>query len=129
MSQQEQQAPTETAYPSNSMPTERDAERILVESLGKRSAWIRRFPTGLANWVYDVVTDTGEKLVVRLARPDLGTFFEGALQWYAPLTQLGVPLPKLHYYELDHRKHGFPAMIMERLAGTDIGDAYASLSL
>lgn len=109
-------------------PSEDVAIRILYTVLHKRVKTIQRFPTGLANFVYDVETDDSEKLVVRLARPDLKYFFEGALKWYDILKGQNVPLPTLYYSTLDEAKFGFPVMIMERLLGTDLDQVYSSLS-
>jgi aminoglycoside phosphotransferase (APT) family kinase protein len=110
------------------VPTEQDAIRILQDALGKRVQSIRRFPTGLAHYVYDVETDEGEKLVIRLARPDLKYFFEGALSWYEPLKCKNVPLPQLYFSSLDEAQFGFPVMIMERLPGKDLDEVYTQLS-
>lgn len=110
------------------IPTENDAERILFERLGKRTKSIKRFPTGLANYVYDVITQGGESIVVRLARHDLKYFFEGAIYWYDKLIDKKVPLPTLYYSELDENVNGFPVMIMNRLLGKDLNDVYLSLT-
>ena len=109
-------------------PNEKDAARILLEVLHVGAVSLSRFPTGLAHYVYDVVTENGQSVVVRLARPDRKAYFRGALTWYEPLTRLGVPLPFLRYHELDEAVHGFPVMIMDRLLGTDLGDAYPALT-
>lgn len=110
------------------IPTENDAQRILFDRLGKRTKSIKRFPTGLANYVYDVITEDGENIVVRLARRDLKHFFEGAIYWYEKLIDKRVPLPTLYYAELDENINGFPVMIMNRLAGKDLNDVYPSLT-
>jgi aminoglycoside phosphotransferase (APT) family kinase protein len=110
------------------VPNEDDAKRILKEVEGKDTKSINRFPTGSANYVYDIETTEGEQIVVRLARSDLKHFFEGALFWYNRLFEKGVPLAKLHYSEIDSQKHGFPTMIMDRLPGEDLGLVYKSLS-
>lgn len=110
------------------VPTEHDAACILHDALGKQAQSIRRFPTGLAHYVYDVETDEGEKLVIRLARPDLKYFFEGALSWYPLLKSKNIPLPDLYFSSLDDAKLGFPVMIMERLPGKDLGEVYPYLT-
>jgi len=109
-------------------PNEHAAIRILRNALGKQVQSIRRFPTGLAHYVYDVETDEGEKLVIRLARPDLKYFFEGALSWYEPLKYKNVPLPELYFSSLDDDQFDFPVMIMERLPGKDLGEVYPHLT-
>lgn len=110
------------------IPTEEDAQRILYDKLGKRTKSIKRFPAGLANYVYDVVTEGGKHLVVRLTRPDLKYFFEGAIYWYSKLKDKKVPLPTLYYSELDENVNGFPVVIMDRLPGKDLNEIYLSLT-
>lgn len=110
------------------IPTDQDASIILHDITGKNAKSVKRFPTGLANYVYDVETEDGDSLVVRLARQDLKHFFEGAIYWYGQLQEKGVPMPKLHYSEIDAAKHGFPTMIMDRLPGEDLGIVYPALT-
>ncbi len=109
-------------------PTEVDATRILHDALGKEVKTIQRFPTGLAHYVYDVVTTDGEALVIRLTRPENRAHFAGALRWYEPLKSRGVPLPTLYFSSLDDARFGFPVLIMERLHGRDLDAAYPRLS-
>lgn len=96
--------------------------------MGLEVGSIRRFPMGLAHYVYDVQTEDGRSLVVRLARSDLGAAFASAIHWHSLLRPRGVPLPELHYAEVDEQRHGFPVMILERLRGTDLGDVYQALT-
>lgn len=110
------------------IPTEVDAKRIVAEALNLQVQTINRFPTGLAHYVFDVTTQDDQHIVVRLAREDLVTYFEGALHWYDLLKPKGVPLPKFIYTELSSKKHGFPVIIMKRLPGTDLGQVYTNLS-
>lgn len=110
------------------VPTVQDAERILFAVLGKNARNIKRFPTGLANYVYDVVTDDNQNLVVRLTRPDLSFFFQGATFWYSALKQKQVPLPDLYFFDTTGTAYGFPVMIMERLPGKDLGEVYSELT-
>lgn len=60
------------------IPTEQDAVQILHDALGKTVRSIQRFPTGLANYIYDVETNDGQKIVVRLGHPDNKPLFEAA---------------------------------------------------
>ncbi|MGH2583728.1 MAG: phosphotransferase family protein [Dehalococcoidia bacterium] len=111
------------------VPTEQDAVRVLERVTGAQVSGISRFPTGLANYVYDVTTERGESFVVRLARPDLGSAFAGAVYWHGLLKPRGVPLPALLHVDLLGHADGFPAMVMERLLGTDLGVVHRDLTL
>jgi aminoglycoside phosphotransferase (APT) family kinase protein len=120
---------TESQAAAARVPTEADARRVFERATGAKVCAISRFPTGLANYVYDVTTERGESFVVRLARPDLGSAFAGAASWHALLRPRGVPLPALLHADAEGHADGFPAMIMERLPGTDLGAVYRDLSL
>jgi Ser/Thr protein kinase RdoA (MazF antagonist) len=109
-------------------PTPDDAATVLMAALGYRARRITRFPMGLAHYVYDVETDRGEKVVVRLTRRTQAAAFRGAVIWSARLRGLGVPLPKLLYTDTEGISNRFPVLIMERLPGSDLGLVYGSLS-
>ena len=106
-------------------PTEKDAERILFETLNKKVETIKRFNTGLANYVFDVVTTEHEKLVIRLGTTESKESFARALHWYPILREKKVPLATLYFGSVESK---FPVMIMERLEGVDLGDVYSELT-
>lgn len=110
-----------------SVPTEQDAAEIYAGVFGERVASVERFPTGLAHYVYDVRTERGRSVVVRLTRPEWRAAFVGASFWYRLLKPRGIPLPRLRYVDFGERQP-FPVMIMERLPGTDLNGVYAGLS-
>jgi aminoglycoside phosphotransferase (APT) family kinase protein len=86
---------------------------------------IRRFSTGIAHWVYDIRLPDGASIVVRLGTADQAADFIGALHWSKTLRPLGVPLPVL----LAHGEYGgHPYLVLERLAGEDLGQVYHSLT-
>ena len=91
------------------------------------AARVERFPTGLAHYVYDVALVSGRRVVVRLTRPEWSASFRGAVYWYERLRPLGVPLPELFYADIEGTTAGFPALVMDRLPGTDLGNVYPSL--
>ncbi len=110
------------------IPTEHDAATLVQRHLGHAVQTVRRFPTGLANYVYDVLTDDDQAVVVRMQRLGRGAHFAAAVYWYHRLVPHGVPLPRLYYHATDPGPDAFPFMIIERLPGRDLGLAYASLS-
>lgn len=109
-------------------PTPELAAWILTAHVGGAVRRIQRFPTGLAHYVYDAQLTDGRQYVVRLTLPAARAEFEGALYWSKRLRPLGVQLPRLLRCDLDGGTHGFPALVMERLPGTDLGEVYATLS-
>ena len=109
-------------------PTEQDATRIVSAITGQNVSEMRRFPSGLAHFVYDVKLADEELLVLRLTRPAQQPDFAGAVYWSERLRPLGVPLPTVIHAELDHRVHGFPVLVLERLSGVDLGECYATLN-
>jgi aminoglycoside phosphotransferase len=107
------------------LPTEADAAEIVRRVSGKGIESIRRFPTGLAHWVYDVRMLDGSGVVVRLGKPDQRGDFQGALHWSKTLRPLAVPLPQILAHG-DHRDR--PYLVLERLDGQDLGQVYRSLT-
>ncbi|MCC6791125.1 MAG: hypothetical protein IT336_05545, partial [Thermomicrobiales bacterium] len=57
---------------SASSPTEHDAAAIVARWGGGTAVSVERFPTGLANYVYDVALADGGRVVARLQRPGAG---------------------------------------------------------
>ena len=107
------------------VPSEREAAEIALAYRGCAVASVVRFPMGLAHWVYDVAFSTGDRIVVRLTKPELRRAMLGAVHWSTVLRPLGVPLPEL----LAHGEHrGFPYVVLERLAGEDLGLVYERLT-
>jgi aminoglycoside phosphotransferase len=106
------------------VPSEEDAREIAARFAGEGAREATRFPAGLAHFVYDVLLESGARLVVRLAAGP-GVSFEGAAQWSGLLRPMGVPLPAL----LEAGAHaGRAYLVLERLPGTDLGFVYGSLS-
>lgn len=106
-------------------PTESDAAEIARDLSGKKPDSIRRFPMGIAHWVYDIRLPGGASMVVRLGMANQRNDFLGALHWSRTLRPLGVPLPEL----LAHGEYqGHPYLVLERLDGEDLGPAYGSLT-
>lgn len=108
-------------------PTEQDAATIVSAVLGQPVLTIRRFPTGLCHYVYDIQTPT-QQLVMRIARPDTHALLAGAVYWSHLLRPMGVPLPKLLYADLEVKSVPFPFIVLERLPGTDLGHVYHTLT-
>ncbi|HEX3722614.1 MAG TPA: aminoglycoside phosphotransferase family protein [Nitrolancea sp.] len=119
---------TDAGMSLGQVPTEHDAVRIASEFTGSTVVSIRRFSTGLAHYVYDVLVDDGRAVVVRLTRPEWKDAFAGAVYWSDRLRPLGVPLPEMIFADTTGEAHGFPVLILERLPGVDLGDAYPALT-
>ncbi len=109
-------------------PTAADATRILADIAGQPVRDVRRFPNGLAHFVFDATLADGEHLVVRLTRAEQRDEFAGAVYWHPRLVKLGVPLPRLLYADVRGDRFGAPVMLLERLPGVDLGDCYLRLA-
>lgn len=118
-----------TTTTQTAVPSESDAKMIVEEAIHKRVVLVKRFPTGLMHYVYDVTTEGGEKFVARLTRPENHSYFTSALFWYTLLKEKHVPVPTIYFSEVDSTKFGFPVIIMQRLSGKDLGDVYQTLSI
>ncbi len=100
--------------------------RIIIETdVGKKVASIRRFSTGLSHAVFDVVTEENCSLVVRIARPERNKELENGIYWQEILETLDIPLAHI-YHTGRINKHAYA--VYERLLGSDLEDAYPSLS-
>lgn len=85
---------------------------------------IRRFERGHHHYVFDVACDDGQAFVVRLGAAGEERYFEAALGWHALLSPIGTPLPAL----LASGEHaGHPYLLLSRLPGVDLEDAFDSL--
>lgn len=110
-------------------PTVDSAAAVVLRSLGTPAQTISRFPTGLAHYVFDVLTTDGRRVVARLARRGQEDTFASAVYWHQLLAPRGVPLPALLAVDVQPSRGSFPYMLMERLPGRDLGEEYLSLSI
>ncbi|MCP5098057.1 MAG: aminoglycoside phosphotransferase family protein [Chloroflexi bacterium] len=98
----------------------------LVNSyLGQQVQTVRRFPTGLSHYVYDVVVEGNGRYVIRLARPERNEQLKRGIVWQHKLAALGIPLPQI-YHDGEIEGHAFA--ITERLPGEDLEMIYATLT-
>ena len=111
----------------NMTPTEREAVALIERRLGVAVRVIERFPSGLANYVYDVQLVDGQRLVARLAGDAAGDSTRAAVYWNRLLRPRGVPLPRLLAYEL-RPAQGTPYLLLERLPGQELGEVYPALT-
>lgn len=107
-------------------PTETDAAILVEPAVGEAASRVARFATGLANYVYDVVTVGGSRVVVRMNVLPEG--LAGANRWLTRLRALGVPVPRVLYADLEAKLTPFPALVLEHLPGVDLGEVLPSLS-
>lgn len=114
---------------TNSVPNEEDASQIVQKVLDEPVLSVSRFPTGACHFVYDVVTEGGRNVVARIARPENKHYLAGAIYWYDVLKPKGLPLPTIIHHDLESAFSPFPYLILERLAGEDLGIVYPCLSV
>jgi aminoglycoside phosphotransferase (APT) family kinase protein len=113
---------------SKSLPNEEDAARIVRKVLDEPVVSVNRFPTGACHFVYDVVTESGRNVVVRISWPENRHLLAGAIYWYGFLKPKGLPLPTIISHDIEAGHAPFPYMVLERLAGKDLGAMYPQLS-
>ena len=88
----ESRVPTKSVEPR--APQEADVRAVVASRLGSEAFEIRRYPTGLCHYVYEVTPFQSESFVLRMARSDLGHLLKSAQIWSDTLRPLGVPLPE-----------------------------------
>jgi aminoglycoside phosphotransferase (APT) family kinase protein len=108
-------------------PNEAVAAQLVQMLLHQEPLQISRFRTGLAHYVYEVQT-TEQPLVVRMAAGGPESL-DGAVYWAERLIPLKIPLPAILGDDRQARLTPFPALVLERLPGTDLGHVYHTLSL
>lgn len=111
------------ANPTEAIPTDKQARRIAAR-FGDVSR-CDRFPTGLRNWVYDVAFESQAPIVVRLSLPENRAELRGAAIWTELLREAGVPVAEVLASDLDAAQ---PYLVLERLAGTDLGNIFSELT-
>jgi aminoglycoside phosphotransferase len=108
---------------SEVVPTAEHAAKAAEIHLGWRPVEVRRFSTGSAHYVFDLVGE-GRSAVARFGLPAYEPALREGAALLARVALLGVPVPRLyHVGQLD----GLPFMLMERLSGTDLGHVIATL--
>ena len=86
---------------------------------------MRRFPTGVAHYVYEALLENGDAIVVRMGYKRQRDSLRDGLLLAQKLRPLGVPLPRILADGLDDP---CPWIAMERLPGMDLGEVINSLS-
>lgn len=113
---------------SRAAPTEHDARDAICRLLSAEATVVTRFPTGAQHYVYDVTLADGRRVVARMSLPEHRELVRGALGWHRLLRPRGVPLPELLASAVEPEDGPFPAMLLERLPGTDLQHVYPSLT-
>ena len=106
------------------LPDETLAERIARDVTGQQPDGVRRFATGMHHFVYEAVFRERPPIVVRIAIPDNRADMVGAARLARRLRPRGVPLPQTLAEGLDAP---CPYLVLERLAGEDLGRVVSAL--
>ncbi|MBV8167617.1 MAG: aminoglycoside phosphotransferase family protein, partial [Alphaproteobacteria bacterium] len=110
--------------PDVSAPTSL-AEAAACRAAGAPPRTIRRFSTGLDHYVFEATFADRPPLVVRLGDPHRRARMAAGLRLHGALRDRGVPLPEIVAAALDDP---WPWIVLERLAGTDLGAVIDGLS-
>lgn len=107
------------------LPNDRAAREVMTRFLGNADFTIRRYPTGLCHFVYEITKPDDSKVVLRMGHNDTRAHLEGSVYWTKRLVPLGVPLPRILHVDLSGR---LPYTIISHIPGTDLGEVLPSLS-
>ena len=107
----------------NSRPTDGDAQKIAARYLGTEPLALKRFPTGLCHYVYEVSLQSGGAVVLRIGHSKTRDHLKGSIYWTERLLKLRFPIPKILHQDLSG---DFPYTILERIPGQDLGEVYTS---
>jgi aminoglycoside phosphotransferase (APT) family kinase protein len=108
----------------SNLPDAALAETLACKATGAHPTAIRRFPTGSQHFVFEATFADRDAVVVRIARITDRALVRGASRLSSMLRPLGVPLPAII---AEDTEAPFPYLILERLAGTDLGHVISSL--
>lgn len=86
-----------------------------------------RLATGDQHFVFAVKTSNSE-YVLRMTKETNKNYFISEIYWQKKLIPLGVPLAKFIKSDLDGKYSQFPALLMMRLPGDDLGNVYSRLT-
>jgi aminoglycoside phosphotransferase (APT) family kinase protein len=109
---------------SVNLPDESLALAIAEKTRGEPPVSVRRFTTGSRHYVYEVRFAGQAPVVVRIGDANASYEMGGAVYLSKLLHPLGVPLPKLLAQDV---AAPLPWIVLERLAGSDLGDTIATL--
>lgn len=101
------------------------AAALAQAAVGRAPVSVRRFPTGLQHYVYDVTFLDRAPVVVRIASEESRDAMRDAYQLSSLLRPLGVKLPEIIAADLHHP---YAHLVLERFAGTDLGAVVPHLS-
>lgn len=103
----------ETAF-----PTIEDARSAIIAATGLVPLSIKRFPTGIVNFVFEIAFHKAPALVLRMTTQGRSSAMADAQALSDLLRPMGVPLPKI----VSSAFNGpFPFLLLERLEGADLG--------
>lgn len=108
-------------------PDEKIAADITAGLTGAQVTFVERLETGNQNYVY-AVGSTVSEYVIRLTTRQRKNNFAAALYWQRRLLPLGVPLAEFIFHNLDDEGSPFPALLMKKLPGADVGKVYSTLT-
>ncbi|MBN1971540.1 MAG: hypothetical protein JXR48_10050 [Candidatus Delongbacteria bacterium] len=99
------------------------AKELVESRLSSRVIKIERFKTGLCHFVYDVLLENNEELVIRISGADVE--LNGGLYWNRKLQELNIPVPEIIDYGTFKEKL---YSIHKKIPGDDIGNIYSGLT-
>jgi aminoglycoside phosphotransferase (APT) family kinase protein len=106
-------------------PGPEHAVDIVSATLGETPVGLTSFQTGLHHYVYEATFAARPPVVVRIAKPSERGAMAGALHLSRLLRPAGVPLPEVLAADVNA---DCPWLLLERLAGTDLGAVARSLT-
>ncbi len=111
----------------NLTPNENAASSVVHLMTGEKVISVERMATGDQNFVYAVKTSAAE-YIIRMTDVNHKYKFQSAISWQKMLLPIGVPLAEFIQSDLDGKYSPYPALLMHRLPGDDLINAYPRLT-
>jgi aminoglycoside phosphotransferase len=106
-------------------PSAELASAIAAQVTGCSPETVSRFTTGVRHYVYEARFASRQPVVVRIGSTTAHSEIAGAIYLSRLLRPRGVPLPAILAEDV---QSGFPWLVLERLAGTDLGAVIGNLT-
>jgi len=112
-------------HPTVAIPTVAFATQIAADVTGYSPTGASRFMTGMRHYVYEVQLAGRPPVIVRIGDQSAHDEMEGAVRLSDLLKPRGVPLPTIIAASV---RSELPWLVLERLAGSDLGAVINKLS-
>jgi Ser/Thr protein kinase RdoA (MazF antagonist) len=112
----------------SSLPDQSTAALIASRMLSETNVSATRIPFGNQNYVYEIKAPSGH-YVLRLTTPEWVDAYISAIGLQGQLLRLDFPVARFLQHDVAGLHSEYPALLMPKIAGTDLVNCYPALTL